>query len=291
MAARLILNADDFGLTRGINRAVAELHSAGALTSTTLMANGPAFDDAVAIAHAHPSLGVGCHVVLVDGTPLSPPASIPSLIGKDGKSFRTSLPDFLLAALRGAINEDDILREATAQIRHMQSAGLHVTHLDTHKHTHTLPTVARPLLQAAVHAGIRAVRNPFEPAWSRCLAPAPFARRFQVAALAQLRSRFAALPQIRDGLVQTTAGSLGITATGQLNGPTLSRLLHALPSGVWELVCHPGYTDAGLDNVRTRLRHSREIERNALLEIFAAKSPHPSLPQLIHYGDLDPSHL
>src|ERR1700729_307855 len=73
VSVRLILNADDFGLTAGINRAIGELHAAGALTSATLMANGPAFDDAVRVASAHPTLGVGCHVVLTDGAPVSPP--------------------------------------------------------------------------------------------------------------------------------------------------------------------------------------------------------------------------
>ena len=85
MAPRLIINADDFGLTRGVNRAIAELHQAKALTSATLMATGAAFEDAVAIAHANPTLGVGCHIVLTDGTPVSPPKSIPTLIGSDGK--------------------------------------------------------------------------------------------------------------------------------------------------------------------------------------------------------------
>src|SRR5215472_9391252 len=88
MHVRLIINADDFGLTCGINRAIAELHEAGAITSATLMATGPAFDDAVALALARPSLGVGCHIMLVDGTPVSDPATIPTLLGPDRRTFR-----------------------------------------------------------------------------------------------------------------------------------------------------------------------------------------------------------
>ena len=112
MPPRLIINADDFGLTPGVNRAIAELHQANALTSATLMATGAAFDDAVAVAHANPTLGVGCHIVLTDGVPVSPPESIPTLIGPDGKNFRPSLVDFIQALLRGTIREDDIEREA-----------------------------------------------------------------------------------------------------------------------------------------------------------------------------------
>src|ERR1700761_9770136 len=105
MPARLIINADDFGLTQGINRAIAELHQANALTSATLMATGAAFDDAVAFAHANPPLGVGCHVTLTDGAPVSPPQSIPTLVGPDGINFRPSLGAFVQAGLRGSISE------------------------------------------------------------------------------------------------------------------------------------------------------------------------------------------
>jgi predicted glycoside hydrolase/deacetylase ChbG (UPF0249 family) len=115
MPARLILNADDFGLTPGINRAIGELNSAGVLTSATLMASGSAFDDAVAVANTHPSLGVGCHIVLTDGVPVSPPASIPTLIGPDGKSFRPSLTQFLRALFLGRIAADDVAREAAEE--------------------------------------------------------------------------------------------------------------------------------------------------------------------------------
>src|SRR5450755_4685798 len=143
MAARLILNADDFGLTRGINRAIAELHSAGALTSATLMANGPAFDDAVAIAHAHPTLGVGCHIVLTDGVPLAPPEHIPGLLGPNARTLRPSLADFVQALLRGKIKSAEIELEALFQIHRLQRAGIKITHLDTHKHTHIFPVVAQ----------------------------------------------------------------------------------------------------------------------------------------------------
>src|ERR1700712_3766727 len=146
MPPRLILNADDFGLTPGINRAIAELHRAGVLTSATLMATGAAFDDAVAIAYANPTLGVGCHITLVDGIPVAHPQSIPSLIGGDGKTLRSRILDFTQARLRGDIREDDIEREALAQLQKLQRAGIDVTHLDTHKHTHLFPAVARPLL-------------------------------------------------------------------------------------------------------------------------------------------------
>ncbi|WP_263370639.1 ChbG/HpnK family deacetylase [Granulicella cerasi] len=287
MSKRLILNADDFGLTHGINRAVEELHQAGALTSATLMANGPAFEDAVEIAQRNPGLGIGCHVVLTDGIPVSHPADIPTLLGPDGKTFRSSLVDFLLAVLRGRVSERDIAREAHAQITKLQRAGLDLTHVDTHKHTHTLPGVARPLLFVAERCRIGAIRSPFEQSWSLAVAHADPVRRLQVRLLQHLRKRFEALPQVRQGIVATSDGTLGISATGRLNHETLARLMETMPDGTWELVCHPGYNDRDLDAVTTRLRASREVERNALLATFADEK-NPPHAHLIHYGAIGP---
>jgi predicted glycoside hydrolase/deacetylase ChbG (UPF0249 family) len=291
MASRLIINADDFGLTLGVNRAIAELHRAQVLTSATLMATGAAFDDAVAIAHANPSLGVGCHVVLTDGDPVSPPKSIPTLLGEDGKSFRTSLFDFMQALLRGTIREEEIEREALAQVKKLQQAGIAVTHLDTHKHTHLFPAVARPLLRVAQRCSIGAVRNPFEPAWSSRLAPNAFPRRLQFHILSILGKRsFLSLPQLSDGNVLTSDGTIGISATGQLDAAALHKILYAMPEGTWELVCHPGYNDAALSAITTRLRATREIERDALLQEIPQAIRTVSGLELIHYGEISQPH-
>jgi chitin disaccharide deacetylase len=287
MAARLIINADDFGLTKGVNRAVSELHRADALSSATLMATGLAFDDAVAVAHANPALGVGCHVVLTDGVPVCDPRSIPTLMGADGKSFRPSLVDFIQALLRGRIREEEIEREALAQIQKLQRAGIAVTHLDTHKHAHLFPAVARPLLRAAESASVGALRNPFEQEWSLALGHGSGLRRLQVKLLGGLQTRFERQPQIRNGQVLTTDGTIGISATGHLYADTLRQILEARPAeGSFELCCHPGYNDSDLDRVATRLRGHRDVERLALLAEVPRISLHPNAPRLIHYGKL-----
>jgi chitin disaccharide deacetylase len=287
MASRLIINADDFGLTLGINRAIAELHKAGVLTSTTLMATGPAFDDAVSIAHSHTALGVGCHIVLTDGIPVSHPQSIPTLLGADGKTFRPSLLDFVQALLRGTIREDDIEREALAQVQKLQRAGIDVTHIDTHKHTHLFPAVSRPLLHLAQRCSIGAIRNPFEPTFTQRLPHAPFKRRLQFALLKTLGPRFTQHSQIRHAHVLTTDGTVGVSATGNVTPTTLTEILRALPlGGTYEVVCHPGYNDADLDRVRTRLRAHREIEMQALLKAIPTILSQPNPPELIHYGNL-----
>jgi predicted glycoside hydrolase/deacetylase ChbG (UPF0249 family) len=281
----LLINADDFGLTPGVNRAIAELHDAGCLRSTTLMATGAAFAGAVSLALARPSLAVGCHIVLTDGVPVLPASEIPSLVS-DGVNFRPTLGRFIRDLMLGRLNESELEREATAQISKLQSAGLRVTHIDTHKHTHLFPAIVRPLARAALACGVHALRNPFEPQWSSAVGGSPL-RKLQIRALARLHQPF--FDQSDLTAIATTDGTLGISATGSLNAATLPRLLSSMPDGVWELVCHPGYVDAALDAVTTRLRRHRELEREALL----AHIPHAlridSSLQLISFSDVRPT--
>jgi predicted glycoside hydrolase/deacetylase ChbG (UPF0249 family) len=279
---RLLINADDFGITPGVNRAIAELHDAGCLLSTTLMATGAAFADAVALATARPTLAVGCHVVLTDGIPVLPPTEIPSLV--QGSCFRPTLGIFIRDLMFGRLNESEIEREAAAQIRKLQHAGLRVSHIDTHKHTHLFPAIVRPLARAASACGVHALRNPFEPMWS--IQSGSLVRSLQLRALNRLHDPF--FQQFDPGTFATTDGTLGISATGHLNADTLHHLLEIMPEGTYELVCHPGHVDAALGAVTTRLRHHREIERNALLtEIPHALRNYSDL-QLISYRDLHP---
>jgi hopanoid biosynthesis associated protein HpnK len=262
----LIVNADDFGLTRGVNRAIAELHEQGVLTSATLMARAFATEDAITLALKTPSLGVGCHVVLVGGEPVLPPREIPSLANSKTGQFHPTLAVFLGRVLTGHIREPEIEAEAAAQIGVLQARGLRLTHIDTHKHTHMFPAVLRPVLRAAKAAGIHAVRNPFEPAWSRRNTPdAPLLREMQVSLLQRLEPAFRRIVA-EEGLT-TTDGALGVLATGTLDEATLSSLLKSIPPGTWELVTHPGYNDGDLCWANTRLKDSRETERQALMSV------------------------
>jgi hopanoid biosynthesis associated protein HpnK len=263
---RLIINADDFGLTPGVNRAVMELHERRVLTSATLMAGAAATDEAIELALKVPLLGVGCHVVLVDGEPVLPAAGIPSLIDPQTGRFRATPRSFLRQLLLGRIRASEIEAETAAQIALLQRRGLALTHIDTHKHLHMFPAALRPLLRAAQTAGIRAVRNPFEPAWSRRATPnASLLRRTEVSMLRQLNPAFQRIAA-EEGF-STTDGALGVLATGTLDEETLRRLLENTPAGTWELVTHPGYNDDDLANAHTWLRQSRETERQALLTV------------------------
>jgi hopanoid biosynthesis associated protein HpnK len=289
---RLIVNADDFGLTGGINRAIGEAHSQGIVTSATLMANSSAFEDAVNLTRELPQISIGCHVVLVDGAPLLNPLQVRSLIApkmaQPGR-FHSSLARFAARALTGRLDESQIEAEAVAQIRKLQAAGIRVSHLDTHKHTHLFPTVARAILRAARACGIRAVRNPFSPrtALSRGLlrtAPRLWKRSLQVRVLDQLRDRFLRL--VADADMITTDGSLGIVAAGVLDLALFEREITLMPPGTWELVCHPGYSDSDLDRVRTRLRDSRIQELKLLVSSEARAILNRQSIDLLSYRDL-----
>ncbi len=138
---RLIVNADDFGFTRGVNEGIIEAHRHGILTATTLMANGPAFEHAVQFAKANPTLDVGCHLVLVQGPGLP-----------DG------VPELLWRIARGKI---DIYSEMKRQIEKILGADIVPTHLDTHKHTHLAPPVLKAVARLSKEFDIRWVRRPF----------------------------------------------------------------------------------------------------------------------------------
>jgi chitin disaccharide deacetylase len=283
---RLIINADDFGLAPGVNRAIIELQQAGALSSATLMATASCFSPAVYLAFAQPALAVGCHVVLVDGSPCLRGSEVSSLLDpKRSVGFRPTVGSFLHDLLRGRIREQEIEAEAIAQIRRIQSSGLTVSHIDSHKHLHAFPRVLAPLLRAAQRCGVDCVRNPFEPWWSlRATRPAGVWRRAQVHAMRTQRRSFLRLT--RKHGVTTTDGSIGILATGGLDGPVLRSLLHAMPKGIWELVCHPGYSDSVLEQAHTRLLASREVERGALLEVIPPALRNDSGLSLIDFHQL-----
>src|SRR5258708_40347330 len=129
------------------------------------MANGRAFDDAVRLAKTMPRLSVGCHVVVIDGEPVLDAALLPSIISasSSGARFRDGLKSFAVRALAGRLTAGEIEAEASAQIRKLQAAGISVSHVDTHKHTHLFPAVLRPLLRAGRGCVVCAIRNPFGP--------------------------------------------------------------------------------------------------------------------------------
>ena len=266
---RLIVNADDFGFTAGVNRAIVEAHTRGIVTSSTLMAKGRAFEDAVRLARTVPRLSVGCHVVLIDGEPVADAKQLPSITSahSPGARFRDGLRSFAIRALAGRLDPEEIEFEASAQIRKLLAAGVTVSHVDTHKHTHLFPAVLRPLLRAARACGVYAVRNPFGPrkpmkSTELLTRPSLWTRYAEVRILRTLAAKFRDVAT-REGLT-TPDGTLGIVVTGALEERLFRGIAEIIPEGTWEFVCHPGYNDEDLKSAKTRLRESRETELRVL---------------------------
>lgn len=287
---RLIVNADDFGFTAGVNRAIVEAHTRGVVTSSTLMANGPAFADASQLAKTIPKLSVGCHVVLIDGEPVLSAGQLSSLtVGSAAPRFRDGLKAFAARAVAGRMGADEIAAEATAQIRKIQAAGIAVSHFDTHKHTHLFPNILRPLLRAAAACGVRALRNPFGPRLpfrsSQLLArPGLWTRYAEVRVLRRFAGKFREAVD-REGF-STPDGTLGIEVTGTLDETLFHAIARSIPDGTWEFVCHPGYHDADLNSSKTRLRESRETELRVLTMPAARELLSQEGIELISYREL-----
>jgi chitin disaccharide deacetylase len=291
---RLIVNADDFGFTAGVNRAIVEAHNRGIVTSSTLMANGRAFDDAVRLAKTVPRLSVGCHVVLIDGKPVLDAGRLHSLASttSGGLCFPDGLKSFAMRALAGRLDALEIEAEASAQIRKLQSAGISVSHIDTHKHTHLFPAVLRPLLRAARGCGVHAVRNPFGPrsplrSSELLTRPNLWTRYAEMRILRPLAGKFRDAAK-REGMA-TPEGTLGIVVTGALDEKLFSSIAEIIPQGTWEFVCHPGYNDDDLKPAKTRLRESRETELRVLTMPEARELLLRQGIELISYRELVPA--
>lgn len=283
----LIINADDFGLTRGVNEGIIRAHREGVLTSTTLMATGPAFDDAVERAKSTPTLGVGCHLVLTGGVAIAPRDEIPSLVDDDGYLPRT-LGQFVARLSSGRIRSEEIERELRAQIGKIRNAGIEPTHCDTHKHTHVHPAVMNVLGRLGRELKIPLVRNPVErlrDSWvSSCGMPGLPKRMASAAAVGNAAFWFQSISR-KYGL-RSPDRFLGLAATGELGPASLCSVLDLVREGSTEIMVHPGICDADLRKTGSRLQAARQKELDGLLapEVRRAIDEHGI--RLITYREL-----
>ncbi len=283
----LIVNADDFGLTAGVNAGIVQAFRNGILTSTTLMATGAAFDDAVARVRENPGMDVGCHFVVVGGNCVAPADEIPSLAKKNGELPHT-LFELVGRLSSGLIQSEDIEREFRAQIKRAISAGITPSHLDSHKHAHAHPIVMEALFRVAREFGIKRVRKPFEDAQITSKVPeasGALTQRFLISVASM------AAPFFRRGLkaydLRAPDHFFGVMLTGSLCGSALRRLIEQLPDGTSEIMCHPGICDAELEKSSTRLKQQRQVELDALLDDEVRTAVRESGVRLIPYRDLN----
>jgi chitin disaccharide deacetylase len=266
---RLIVNADDFGLTERVNRGILDAYRDGIVTSTTLLANGMAFESAVAAGKQFHRLGIGVHLNLSEAESVAGAAAVPTLVDASGRLHMT--PARLWAAIaagRASLREIEI--ELSAQVIKIVRAGITPTHFDGHKHVHVLPRVSDIVIRLAQEFHVPCVRCPLENS-----ANAEGTRR---------NGAFPRISRLKQNLVGRVVSSLaevfsakleragihfpshfhGIRETGFLDAAAVREILDNLPDGVNELMCHPGCCDSDLVETGTRLLAQREIEIQAL---------------------------
>jgi len=273
---RLIINADDFGLSEGINRGIMEAFAAGVLRSTSIMVGMPAFPDAARRAAASgKALGIGLHFTLTAGRPLT---RAPSLVTKETGDF-LPLPALVRRALLGRVNQREVADECAAQITRAREARLELTHLDGHHHVHVFPGI-REAVRRVVHAErIPAIRRPRErlfdvPAWRRRL---PERLLIRVLAKDMNPERWQ---------VRMTSHFVGSTLLGASHFEAkLLRVLSWLPEGTTELMVHPGYAPGALPG-NDPYTTQREVELRALTSSAVRERLNSGLVRLIHFGDL-----
>jgi predicted glycoside hydrolase/deacetylase ChbG (UPF0249 family) len=264
---QLVVNADDFGFTPDVNEGIVEGHLHGILTATTLMANGDAFDDAVQLAGRYKTLDVGCHLVLVGGRS-----------ELTGRPLPGTVSNLLMAIGQRQINVYD---EIVAQIRKIRAAGVDPTHLDTHKHTHLAPPVLSAVARVAEEFGISWVRRPFD---FPMTTGAPFLKRATSHALNVVRRQFHRTLERHQ--CRTTDTFAGFQITGRFRTPELVALIHQLPDGLTELMCHPGRCGDRLRQAKTRLKESREEELEALLAPETRRALEECGVKLVNYRNV-----
>lgn len=236
-AIRLIVNADDFGISASANRAIERAHREGILTSASLMVSGDAAEDAVRIARENPDLGVGLHLVLVCGRPVLPGSRIPGLV--DGRSRFTDNP--VAAGLRYFFHpglQAQVRDEVLAQFERFRATGLPLDHVNGHLNFHLHPGVFGVLLEQAGALGIRSVRLTRDPLLQNLrLASGALLYRVSHAAVFGAMSR-RCRPLLARGGLRHAEATYGLLQNSRVTEEYLLRLLPELQPGTWELYCH-----------------------------------------------------
>lgn len=267
----LIVNADDLGLTPGVNAGILEGHRRGIVTSASLMANLPGAAEAAALARKTPGLGVGLHLNLSAGQPLT---GCPALTWADG-SFLSPFRVQLRVALSPRARQE-AWAEMEAQAEEARRLGVPLDHLDSHHHLHLFPPLLRRAVALARELGVP-LRLPGEQ-----LTAGDWVRDWGAA----LASRLAARARRRPGMPQSATHTLGLRLhRAGFQGETLARVLTAIPEGTTEFICHPGYADEELSHL-SRYSRPREGELAALTDPLVKAALEEAGVRLINWQQL-----
>lgn len=285
---RAIVNADDFGMSASVNEAVQEACEYGVLTSATIMANMPGFDEAVRISLKTPQLGVGVHLNLLRGAPIIEPRFILGLVGNDGKFLENAGKLWYRFAL-DQVNEKVVDLELSAQIARVKDAGIEPTHVDSEKHLHILiPELGRIICRVAKRHGIECIRIIREPMWMLEGVRRPPIVQFAKLAFINRNSKKLSQMATACGL-HFVDHFYGFSMSGMMEPQVYCALLRRALPGVMEIMCHPAVSPMASSGVRTPswLDRYRRREYRALLDPATREAFTLENVELIHYGKLN----
>jgi predicted glycoside hydrolase/deacetylase ChbG (UPF0249 family) len=255
-AIHLVVNADDFGMTPAISRGIVEAHRSGIVTSTSLLGNCDDLPATKAMLDPVPELGVGIHLSLIGGRPVSDARALPSLTDATG-AFPTRAADFFMRWMKGRIASSEIDMEFDAQIQRARGAGIVPDHLNTHRHLGFVPAVGKAMEAAARHHRIAGVRTLFEkPSLSWIAEPRRGLEAGLLTGLSWLTRR-------QMGTLRHGPQSWGFAEVGQLDEVRILEILGRLSAGAHELICHPADGDEPPDDAH-HVQYQRTQELAAL---------------------------
>lgn len=234
---RLIVNADDFGLTLPITEGTIDAFERGIMTSASLVATGDAFDRAARYAAGHPDLDAGIHLMVVQGAPVLPVDQVSSLVQEAG-SFLPGYGEFMARYLSGGVRDEEVEAEWSAQIAKLRGAGVRITHLDSIQHLHLVPGLFRIALRIARANGILAMRFPRVPTVLRRAEKGNVRRSLEFLPLRLMEQ--SNLPHLNASGIRTPDRFFGFHSSGHLDQKALRSVLFGVPQGTSELACHPG---------------------------------------------------
>lgn len=274
---RLIINADDFGLSRGITEGILLAHNEGLLTSTSLMVNQSATDYAVSKLKTAPNLGCGIHLNLCQGRPVLSPKFVPSLVTSEG--FFLPPPEMSKRLSTWQVSSDEVEGEFRAQIQRMKSYGLTPTHADSHHRMHTYPAAVGAFHKAIREEEIVRARSPRKRYWPKTAGlgrpyAGPLYRRMAVKAYLEYLHLFT----FRDIALPDAGVSLHPSYDRNLDSLELAwqTSFEYMPSGTYEMWCHPGFYDSDFSRTdklaQQREREIRILTGPVLRDIARAKN-------------------
>lgn len=279
---RVIINADDFGIHTEVNQGIIEGFQHGVLTSTSLLASGPAFEEAVALAKACPKLGIGIHLCLVGSLPtVLSPKEVPTLVNADGL-VPESYAEFMKKAWTGKIDYGQVYDELDAQIEKIMATGLAITHIDSHQHLHMLPQIWRIVQVLMKKYRLHRLRVPREAYTFKVMTASPV-RLLGRDGLTYLAKKV--IPDVKRLHFTTTDYFWGMIDGGHMTTANLAYILRNLPFGVHEIMMHPGRSTAVLARQFSWGYHWEE-ELQALVSPEIRQLAEKKQIEFINYGQL-----